>query len=739
MAEDAKPKTKKIIITKVVDGKEQEVEIEVPDVEGLQWLPRGAHRLIGKRIPRLDGPDKVTGRAKYSADQRPEGMLWGRVVTSKHAEARIKSIDISAAEAMPQCKAVIIELEAGGVIHYQGTPIAAVAATTPEFAEDAAEAIRVEYEVLQHAMTPEQALAPGAPKIGKEGNIAGRRSDGDKAATEAALAECDHVVELEMRTQVKPHVCFETHGVVVDYRGGDKATIYASTQGVFTIADLAGKNLELPVANIHVDVQHMGSGYGSKFSLGKEGAIGCKLARKAKVPVHMLLTRQNEFLGAGNRSASIQRIKAGCKADGKLHAVQAELIRLGGIGRGSLRGQPYVYGDGDVVKHVTTHSVHTNIDGSRAWRAPGSPQSCFGIEPIMDALAYKVGMDAVEFRKKNLTDKHYHRLLDRGAKAIGWERRNKTPGQGAGTRKRGMGCAVATWGGGGRAVCEVDLLVEKDGSVTCKCGTQDLGTGTRTYMAQITAEELGLEVSDIIVEIGRSSYGKSNASGGSTTVPSLAPAVKHAAHQMREELAKRVAPVLGVQPADVRVQPGKWTGGSRSLDWKKVAALGPPEGLSFRGVWQDTLSSRVTHPTQFVEVEVDTETGQVKVLKIVAVQDCGLVLNELTLESQVQGAVIQAMSYALLEERIDDPDLGMCLNPNMEDYKVAGALEIPEIEVILDDEDNRPVVGIGEPPIIPTHAAIANAVYNACGARVTSLPITPDKVLAALEQEGGHA
>ncbi len=270
MAEDAKPKTKKIIITKVIDGKEQEVEIEVPDVEGLQWLPRGAHRLIGKRIPRLDGPDKVTGRAKYSADQRPEGMLWGRVVTSKHAEARIKSVDISAAEAMPQCKAVILELQAGGVIHYQGTPIAAVAATTPEFAEDAAEAIKVEYEVLQHAITPEQSRAPGAPKIGRDGNIAKRGSSGDKAAAEAALAECDHVVELEMRTQVKPHVCFETHGIVVDYRGDDKATVYASTQGVFTIPNDAGKNLGIPAANVHVDVQHMGSGYGSKFGLGKD-------------------------------------------------------------------------------------------------------------------------------------------------------------------------------------------------------------------------------------------------------------------------------------------------------------------------------------------------------------------------------------------------------------------------------------------------------------------------------------
>ena len=733
-------KKKKIIITKVVDGIDTEVEIEVDDVDGPQWLPKGATRLIGKPIQRLDGPDKVTGKARYPVDVRLPGMLWGRWVPSAHANARIVSVDLGPARRLAGVKVVIELKHAEDVVRFHGDPIAAVAATTPEIADDAVHAIKVQYDVLPHAITVEQALAPGAPSLraNQNGNISRRNEQGNKAEVAEALEGCAHVVELELSTPIKPHVCFETHGVVVDYRGGDSATIHASTQGVFTISQDAAKWLGIPVGNVETNCQHMGSGYGSKFSLGKDGEVGCRLAKEAKLPVHMLLTRRDEFLAAGNRSASIQKIKLGCDNQGKLIAIDAEQIRLGGLGRGSQPGHPYVYKVEKVYRDV--YSVHTNIDSSRAWRAPGHPQASFGMESVVDELSYKAGIDGVEFRKRNLEDPMHRRHLDEGAAAIGWHRRNRVPGQGAGAIKRGIGCAVGVWGGGGRPICEVDVIVQRDGSVTCRCGTQDLGTGTRTYMAMITAEELGLEVADINVQIGRSIYGNANPSGGSTTVPSLAPAVKHAAYQTREELSKRAAAVLGVKPEDVRVQVGKFAGGSRSLTWKQVAALVPPEGLSLRGVWQPDLASRTTHPAQFAEVEVDTETGHVRVIKIVAVQDCGLCLNPLTTESQLQGGVIQSMSYALLEARVDDPTLGMCLNPNMEDYKVVGTTEMPEeVQIIIDDKDDRPVVGIGEPPVIPTQSAIANAVYNAIGVRITSLPITPDKVLMALEQEGRRA
>jgi xanthine dehydrogenase YagR molybdenum-binding subunit len=237
-----------------------------------------------------------------------------------------------------------------------------------------------------------------------------------------------------------------------------------------------------------------------------------------------------------------------------------------------------------------------------------------------------------------------------------------------------------------------------------------------------------------------STYGKANASGGSTTVPSLAPAVKDASAQARAELVNRAAKVLECKPEEVVVRPGRFASPTgKKLDFKQVAALCPPDGLTFRGTWKDTLSSTTTHPVQFAEVEVDTETGKVNVLKVVAVQDCGLCLNELLTESQIEGAVIQSLSYGTLEERVVDPRLGLVLNANMEDYKIAGTTEIPEIVTIIDDKDDRPVIGIGEPPIIPTQSAIANAVYNACGVRITSLPITPDKVLMGLqtlEQEG---
>ncbi len=750
MAEPTTKKTKKRIVksTKLVDGIDTEIEIEVDDVETLQWPARETFRVMSEPAERIDGPDKVTGRARYTADVRLDGMLWGRWLGSKYPNAKVVDVDLSVAEAMPGVKVAMAVKEPGDMVRFHGDPVAAVAAATPELAEDAIRAIRVEYDVQPHATTPEQALAPNAPQARAKGkgNVSGKKEDGDKDKVAELLGQCDHVVELELKTQMKPHVCFETHGVVVDYRGGDEAMVHASTQGVFTVPEGAAKALDLTQSKVTVNTQHMGGGFGSKFGIGKEGEVACRLSKAAKAPVHMMLTRKDEYLAAGCRSGSIQRIKAGCTEDGKFVALGAEQIRLGGVGSGSQAAQPYVYHAPNVYRN--SYAIHANIDGARAWRAPGNPQACFGIESVVDQLACACKMDPVAFRKKNLTGEEsvakYHEYLDRGAKAIGWHRRNETPGGAPGPRKRGLGVAVAAWRVPGTKVCEVDVIINKDGSVISRCGTQDLGTGTRTFMAQITAEDLGLKVSDIKVEIGLTTMGKSNASGGSMTAPSLAPAVKDAVWKARAELVARASGPLGCKPEEVKVEPGWFTNadGSKKLAWKQVAALVPPGGASFRGEWIDTLAGVGAHPVQFAEVEVDTETGRVKVLKIVAVQNCGLCLNPLTAESQVHGGVTQSLSYGLLEERIDDPELGLMVNSNMEDYKIAGVKEIPEIVLLLAEDDDRPVIGVGEPPVIPTQSAIANAVYNACGVRITSLPITPDKVLdglAALDKEGRRA
>jgi xanthine dehydrogenase YagR molybdenum-binding subunit len=475
----------------------------------------------------------------------------------------------------------------------------------------------------------------------------------------------------------------------------------------------------------------MGGGFGSKFGIHGEGQLACRLSKQVKAPVKMMLTRHDEFLTAGNRSGSIQKLKAGAGKDGKLRAVSAQQYRLGGIGNGSQAGQPYIYKTESSFHEVS--SVHTNEDSSVAMRAPGHPQASFAMESLMDELADKLGMDPMAFRLKNVTDEAYPRQAARGAKEIGWERRNQTPGAGSGLLRRGIGMAFSQWGSAGRPQCVVTVDIARDGGVTVSCGSQDLGTGTRTYMRAIVAEELGLGMDDVVEKLGNSTLGDANASGGSTTSPSLAPAVKDAAHNARVAFSQRAAPLLNAKPEDITYAKGALSAGGKNLPWKKACAALPAAGLSVRGEWKPDLSARGVHGACFAEVEVDTETGKVRPIKMVHVQDCGLPLNRLALESQINGGMIQAMGLALWEQRVMDAQLGIMVNPQFEDYKMPGALEMPEMVPIIDDGDMRQaVIGMAEPATIAGAGAIANAVHNACGVRVRDLPITPDKVLMGL-------
>jgi xanthine dehydrogenase YagR molybdenum-binding subunit len=357
------------------------------------------------------------------------------------------------------------------------------------------------------------------------------------------------------------------------------------------------------------------------------------------------------------------------------------------------------------------------------------------MESLMDDLAAKLRMDPVEFRKKNLRDEAWHRQLDVGAKAIGWEKRNAVPGGDTGTLKRGFGCAVGAWGGGGGPQCQVDVIIGKDGSVLVTTGTQDLGTGTRTFVRAIVAEELGLGMDDVVEKIGDSRFGNANASGGSTTAASLSPAVKDAAYKARTELAKLVAPLLGAEPDGVLLRDGYVMGNGKAIKWKEACAAVPASGLSVRGAFQRPLAGNGAHGASFAEVEVDTETGKVRVVKMCHVQDGGMILNRLAVESQINGGMIQSLGMALLEGRVMDATLGSMVNAAFNDYKLPGTMEIPELIPIIDDGDTRDVVmGIAEPANIPGCGAIANAVFNACGVRIHETPITPDKILNGLMQ-----
>jgi xanthine dehydrogenase YagR molybdenum-binding subunit len=576
----------------------------------------------------------------------------------------------------------------------------------------------------------EPAARADAPKVvAEENNLQEKAKNGDETKVDAAFKTADAIVEADYMTPRIHHACLETHGMVVDYRGGDSATIYASTQGTFTIPADAAKELGLEQSAVVSSVEHMGGGFGSKFGIGTEGMFACRLSKQAKAPVKLMLTRYDEFVMAGNRSGSWQKLKAGVKNDGTIVALHARQYRLGGVGQGSQAGQPYIYRMGDTFRVI--YALHTNEDSAIAMRAPGHPQASFAVESLVDELAHKIKMDPVAFRKKNLRDEVYHRQLDRGAKEIGWSRRNPIAGGNPGPVKRGIGCAVGTWGGGGNNQCKVDVTVSRDGSVLVAVGTQDLGTGTRTYTRAIVAEEFGLGITDVKEQIGSSKLGSANPSGGSTTAASLAPSVKDASIKARMLLAERVGPLLGnPKPEEVVFADGKVSAKGQSVAWKQACAALPAAGITAHGEWRADLQSRGIHGVCFAEVEVDVETGHIKPIKMVHVQDGGLPLNRLTLESQINGGMIQSLGMALWEQRVMDAQLGMQLNPGFGDYKLPGSLEMPELVPIIDDDDKREaVIGIAEGCIIPAVGALANAVFNATGLRIRELPITPDKIL----------
>jgi xanthine dehydrogenase YagR molybdenum-binding subunit len=740
------PGKKTILVPKIVNGVPSgEEEIVVDDVEGPVWGPKDKHRLINTKIPRADGPVKATGMAKYTHDIKVPNMAHARFVTSPHAHARIKSIDTDAAKAVPGVLLVLPFKDAvqsfDNEPRYEGQPVAVVAAKTPDAAEDAARAVKIEWEVLPHVVTAEDALKPDAPPIfnnagGRGGRAGGRggQQQGSPDAVLDAVKASDVSVEATYNTNIVHHCCLETHSVVVDYSGGDSATVYCSSQDTAAVAGGdASRELGLPGNKIVGIVHHMGGGFGSKFGLGIVGQWALRVSKQLKQPVKLVMTRREEFLAAGNGPGSIQTFKAGANKDGTLNAVHALQKALPGIGRSGIAAQTYQYKAAHAYREQAT--LNTNEDSSVAMRAPGHPQACFAMESLMDELAYKLDMDPVEFRKKNVPDPAWVRQLTVGAKAIGWENRNKTPGKSAdgGPLVRGMGCGIGAWGGGGRGGCVATVNISQDGSVIVQNASQDLGTGTRTYVRAIVAEELGLEYQDVHEEIGDTRFTNGTSSGGSTTAASLAPAVKVAAFNAKTEIAKRVAPLLGAQPDAVLFKDRQILGNGKSLSWKQACAALPANGLSVRGEWARSLAGNGAHGASFAEVEVDMETGHVRVTKMAHVQDGGLILNRLAAESQINGGMIQSMGMALLETRVMDASLGVMVNPTFNDYKLPGCLEIPELIPIIDDGDERNVViGIAEPANIPGVGAIANAVYNATGLRIRDLPITPDKILNAL-------
>lgn len=696
-------------------------------------------RLLSTRVTRIDAAAKVTGRARYTFDVVRPGMLYGRILRSPHAHARVTSIDVTPARTLPGVRAVLPFIEPGQKVVFAGEEIAALAADTEQQAEDAIRAITVQWEVLPVLATVEQAMRPEAPKVFEPANTrtGSAQEDGDLTAGFAAAA---HTVEGVYSTQVQTHASLETHGCVCEW-DGDRLTAWVSTQAVHGTREGFAQALKIPQANIRVITEYMGGGFGSKFGPDTQGVLCARLAQLAGKPVKVMLDRKEEHLATGNRPSAFARIKAGVAADGTLTAFDAQTWGTGGAGAGSDFPLPYIYVFPNRRRAHT--DVYINAGQQRAMRAPGHPQGCFITEVLMDELADRVRMDPVEFRLKNLPplgpNAMWRRYFPIGAERIGWSGRHVTGDPARGPIKRGLGCSANRWGGAGRgaqAHCEIN----PDGSVVMRCGTQDIGTGTRTIMAMIVAETLGLEIAQVRIEIGDSNFPFAPGSGGSTTAAAVSPAIRVASGKARDGLFEQIAPALATTPDQLTMGVGRIeVAGSqpRSITWREACKLLGTTPVGVDGKWEAGLSAGGTSGVQFAEVEVDVETGITRVLKIVCVQDCGLVLDLKTAETQCHGGVISGVNYALMEERILDRNTANMVNPNMEWYLIAGQSDMPEIDVLLMNQPERGVIGIGEPPAVATAAAIANAVRNATGATVRSIPITPDKLLAELQKAGG--
>ncbi len=784
-----------------------------------QWPDPATRPLLGKKISRVDGPIKCSGRAKYTYDYNPAGLLAGNILRCPYAHARITSIDTSAAEKIPGVKAVQVIQKPGTEIFWAGDEVVAVAAVDESTAEDAIRAINVQYQVLPHFVSdaeppknlstsngpvsqddfedmednqvpddqiialitrngisfhPDEKYLKDAQESGVDPKVVqalrtakyaepvASKSPYKKTATQTqgepdkAFASAAAVTEGLYGASCITHCCLETHGMAAEWPSADDASaspgtsllVHISTQNLSGIAPQIAEPIGIPAGSIQVMQQYIGGGFGSKFSPDRWGIAAVQLSKSAAgKPVKIMLDRAAEQEVAGMRPSAFARVKIAADASGKLVAWQSRSWGTGGMGGGGTPPLPYIFEIPNQRKQNI--AISTNQGSARAWRAPNHPQAAAITMCAIEDLAAKMNIDPVDFITRNLDFTGprapiYRDELPIAVELMEWKKNWHPRGdKTAGAVKRGLGLSLHTWGGRGHN-SDCDLTIHPDGSVEIKMATQDLGTGCRTIITIVAADTLGIPMEDVKLLIGDSRYPVSGASGGSTTSGGVTASTRRAAVDARNALFAKVAPSLNAQPEDleaanatVRVKSDP----SRSLAWKDACAKLGAMPLTIRGKNPDKskppdLTNSGVGGVQMADVSVDTETGVVRVNKMVAVQDCGLVVDVKTAESQVKGALIMGISYALYEEKILDPVTGRVLNPNMEFYRLAGIADIGELKVHMmtgKGYDERGVIGLAEPPVVSPGAAISNAVANAIGVRVPFLPLTPARLLEALE------
>jgi xanthine dehydrogenase YagR molybdenum-binding subunit len=758
---------------------------ETPEA-GAQPRPWRETGVIGRSVPRVDGYERVGGAAVYPSDVMLPDMLYGAILRCPHPHARVQGVDAAAAEKMPGVRAVITGQTPEAdllwpyskdhkvkifdpLCRYEGETVAAVAAETPYQALDALREIVVDYEVLPHVSDERNALSPDAPRVHPGGNRI-KADQYERGNVEKGFSEADVVLEESFRTECEIHTPLELHGCVAKW-DGPSLTIWESTQGVYAVQARVAEVLGLPLSMVRVMGHYVGGAFGSKLQAGKYTVIAAILAKKTGRPVKLFLSREETFLVTGNRPAGNMRLKAGVKKDGTLTALYFSGTGTGGAyPSGGTSLVDWLIKDLYLCPNVRTEMTEVFIHAglSRPFRAPGHPQGAWALEQMMDALAVAIGMDPVELRLKNIpgfsqgrqgnppyTTTGLKACLEKGAEAFGWKKlRTEIDSANRGKSiRRGVGAAASLWFvGGGGPPSTVIIRLFSDGSVNLNMGASDIGTGTKTVMAMVAAEELGVDPRWIRIEhadTGTTQY--ATPSGGSKTVPTEAPTVRAAAVHVKQQLLEMAAQELQTDLSSLRFH-GKeivsLTDSGRKIRVTDLSVLkkrGVVMGIGYRG---PNPENKVVNPfaAQFCEVEVNMLTGEVRIVRFLATQDSGRVMNRMTFDSQVIGGITMGIGLAATEFRIlDHRRTGKMVNRNWHDYKLPTAMDVPAeivsipVEMIDPEANTTGAKGLGEPPTIPTAAAIANAVFHATGIRITETPINParlSRLLAAERKEG---
>ena len=753
--------------------------------------PQQAFKWVGTRPVRPDGVQKVTGAAKFGADYHLPGMLYGKVLRSPHAHARIRSIDTSRAEALPGVKAVMTgahlahqpyefhgperlavnfwyvtrNIMAREKVLYEGHAVAAVAATSMSIASRALALIDVSYEVLPHVIDVEEAMAEDAPLLFEDMITRGVDPAPDRPSNvakqvgfeigdlDAGFAEADEILEKDFRTAPVHQGYIEPHACLASWEGGGKAEIWSSSQGHFTIRNLTAKLTGMTIGDLKVTPAEIGGGFGGKTTVYLE-PVALTLSKLSGQPVRMNMTREEVFKGSGPTSGTSMKVKIGYKRDGTITAAEAILKYQAGAFPGSpvTNGCMCAFAPYDIPNQRTVgYDVVCNRPKSAAYRAPGAPMSAYAVESVLDIVAKSVGMDALEFRLKNAatpgTQMVYGPQLAHGGYVETVQVLLDHPGWNAPLGpNQGRGAASGFWfNGAGNSGANVS--VNADGTVTIATGSPDIG-GTRASMAIMAAETLGIDydvIQSSVVDSETVPY--CDLTGGSRVTYATGLAVINACEQIIDDLRARAALMW-----DVDVEAVVWEDGcakpasSNVGDFEpmplaeiasKFAATGGPIAAT------GTVSAGGQAPgfsTQFCDVEVDPETGGVTILRFVVAQDAGRAIHPSYVEGQMQGGVVQGIGWALNEEYVYDGD-GRMSNPGFLDYRVPVASDVPMIEPIIVEvpNPNHPygVKGVGEVSICPPMAAVANAIADAVGRRMQELPMSPPRVLEALDDRAG--